>query len=129
MPILFGGGFPAPRHAILAALTIVAALLWLAPAEPAHAQTDNTRPTITLGPILNSPASGDTYRADEPITFNFTFSEPVVVSGKPCMRFTVGSKKRWAQYSSTTGGDTLAFTYTVKSDDRDDDGISLARTR
>ena len=127
---LSGNLIRAPRLALLAVLAIAAALLWLAPAEPTHAQTqtDNTRPTITFGPILNSPPTGDTYRSGDTITVAMTFSESVNVSGDPRVRLTIGKKKRWASYVATVGdGDTLQFAYTVKSKDKDEDGVSIGK--
>ena len=110
----------------LALLALAASLLWLPRAEPAQAQ-DGSRPTITAGPVItSSPASGDTYGKGEAIAVALTFSEAVTVEGEPRVRLDVGERKRWARYSSADGA-TLTFTYTVKGNDRDADGISIPR--
>ena len=108
------------------ALVLAATLLWL-PAEPAQAQEDTTRPTITAGPaITSSPASGDTYGEGETITVAVTFSETVTITGEPRVRLDVGERKRYARYSSADGA-TLTFTYTVKKVDADPDGIGIPK--
>ena len=54
-----------------------------------------------------------------------SFSETVTVTGEPRVRLEVGDRKRWARYSGGSGSATLAFAYTVKGSDRDDDGIHI----
>ena len=99
----------------------------------ARAQTANPvqaaePPSITAGPILNSPANGDTYGAGEEIVVALTFSEAVTVRGEPRLRLTIGDQRRWAGYDQTSeDGATLSFVYAVKTEDRDDDGISIRK--
>ena len=84
-------------------------------------------PSITDGPITNSPARGDTYGAGEEISVQLTFSEPVTVSGTPRLGIDIGDNRRWAEYEESAAGDTsLLFSYTVQADDRDADGLSIA---
>ena len=85
-------------------------------------------PSVTGGPILNAPQSGDTYGVGEEIIVSLTFSEPVTVSGKPRIGVIIGENRRWARYSeSSSGGATLVFAYEVKASDRDDDGVSIRK--
>ncbi len=102
--------------------------------EPTPAPTptpapDNGPPTIASGPVIaSSPASGDTYGKGETIEVSYTFSEAVIVTGAPRVRLFVGERKRWAHYSHAgNGGATLVFTYVVRPDDRDDDGVKVGR--
>ena len=93
-------------------------------ANPALAQPP--APSVTAGPILNSPASGGVYGAGEEIVVSLTFSAPVTVSGQPRLGLVIGDAARWATYGqSSQDGATLSFTYTVQTDDKDDDGLSV----
>ena len=122
----FAGLLPARRLPLLVLLALAAAFLWLPAADPTHAQ-DNGTPQVTAGPVITSaPASADTYGAGETITVAVTFSEAVAVTGEPRVRLEVGERKRWARYSGADGA-TLTFAYTVKGNDRDDDGISIPK--
>ena len=95
----------------------------------AASTTPQTEPAITAGPaITSSPATGDSYGKDEAIEVSMTFSEAVTVTGGPKVRLVVGERKRWAHYSrAENGGTTLVFAYSVKAEDRDDNGVSLPR--
>ena len=85
-------------------------------------------PSITRGPILNNPQSGETYGVGEEIVVSLTFSESVAVSGHPRLGLIIGENRRWAKYEQTaTDGATLVFAYEVKADDQDDDGISIGK--
>ena len=85
-------------------------------------------PSVIQGPVLNSPAVGDTYGGGEQIVVTLTFSEPVTVSGTPRLGVIIGENRRWARYSeSASGGATLVFSYTVQAADRDDDGIRIRK--
>ena len=84
---------------VLALLALAAALLRLAPVDPVQAQDDSAPAGITAGPaIISIPESGDAYGRREVVSVAFTFSQPVVVTGKPRLRLAIGSKKRWAKY-------------------------------
>ena len=91
--------------------------------------------TATVGEVsINStPASGDTYRADETIHVRVRFDEAVVVTGRPQLAVTVGSQERLARRSNCHRGGgpsgtcrRLGFRYVVVASDRDSDGISIA---
>ena len=87
----------------------------------------NDAPTITAGPtIVSSPASGDTYGKGEAIVVSVTFSEAVTVTGQPRVRLAMKQRTRWAQYDhSLRDGSTLVFAYTVRANNRDEDGVSI----
>ncbi len=116
-----------PALALLA-LAATAGLLWLPPADPAQAQ-GGSGAKVTAGPtITSSPQTGDTYRQGEAIAVAVTFSEAVTVSGEPRVRLAVGEQTRWARYvRSEPDGTRLVFAYTVKENDRDDDGVSIKK--
>ena len=80
--------------------------------------------------ITSSPASGDTYRHGETIDFAITFSGALDVEGQKNINLRVGSDNstnwRGAGYSSGSGTNTLTFSYTVKSEDLDSDGVRMA---
>ena len=66
----------------------------------------------------------------EAIRVAVTFSQPVVVAGEPCLRLTIGGKKRWAKYArSGKKGARLIFSCKVKSTDTDDDGVSIKKNQ
>ncbi len=112
-------------------LALAAALLSLTPADFALAQDDTSRPEINARPVLlSNPASGDTYRLGEMIIIGLTFSESVTVTGQPRLRIAVGDQVRWAIYNSAAReGTFLRFTYTVKDNDADADGISIGKNQ
>ena len=92
-------------------------------------------------PNSGPPDYNDTYGRGDDITFEVDFSEDVVRSGTPLLRFQIGDDQvnpvgnnRDARYKEsspectdvdTTNTCTLTFTYTVGSDDDDNDGISV----
>ncbi len=118
-----------PALALLV-LAAVAGLLWLPPADSAQAQAQGgAGAKVTAGPtITSSPASGDTYKKGEAIAVAVTFSEAVTVSGEPRVRLDIGEQTRWARYErSEADGTRLVFAYTVKENDRDDDGVSIKK--
>ena len=85
-------------------------------------------PVVTGVVFNNSPQSGDTYRVGEDISIGIRFSEPVIITGSPQLALTIGSNTRYATtYRDTTPRDFRSFRYTVQSEDRDDDGISITR--
>ena len=96
--------------------------------SPAEQSAEPEPPTVSAGPaIASSPASGDTYGKGEAIVISLTFSEAVTVTGEPRVRLAVGDRDRWARYSSGDGATTLTFAYTVRINDRDEDGVSLKK--
>ena len=82
---------------------------------------------VTNGVAMSStPNSGDTYKKDEKIHVQVTFSEKVTVSGTPQLTLKVGSVGKIADYTSGTGTASLVFGYTVVAGDTDTDGISIS---
>lgn len=70
--------------------------------------------------ILAAPATAAS------IPFTVASSEPVTVTGMPRIALQVGSDTRYADYLSTgSDGKTLTFSYAVKPNDFDADGITL----
>jgi len=108
---------------------------------------DSIVPTITAGPRISScppncgpPEGNDTYGLDDIIMFEVDFSEDVEVQGVPALRFQIGDdavtpadNNRSALLTGSsagcteadTGTCTLTFSYTVGSNDDDNDGISV----
>ena len=116
-----------PALALLV-LAAVAGLLRLPPADQAQAQAqDGERPRIIAGPTITSSPDGDAYGAGESITVAITYNETVIVTGSPRLRMVVGEGKRWAHYQSGSDSAILTFAYTVKAEDRDDDGIRFGK--
>ncbi len=98
---------------------------------PLEAQTghkvDGVVATASVA-IASSPASGDTYRADEDINIAVTFSEPVEVAAQSglTLALTVGAAAREAAFVRRNEDlRTLAFRYTVAYGDIDADGVSV----
>ena len=74
------------------------------------------------------------YRAGDEISVAVSFTLPIEVTGTPQLALQVGSRTREASfrrlirfdYRGDDGFTTLLFRYTVQSEDRDADGISIA---
>ncbi len=75
--------------------------------------------------IASTPARDETYGVGETIRFGATFSRAVEVDGNPALGLQVGSNWRSARYLWGSGTRRLAFGYTVRSEDRDEDGVSM----
>ena len=90
---------------------------------------------VTSVPTRWSDGSGssasvrDTYGAGERIEFIATFDSGVTVTGEPHLVFTVGETRKNAAYdaslSAAAGHGKMVFTYRVRPNDRDNDGIGL----
>jgi len=79
--------------------------------------TDATAPTVQS--VSSSTADG-TYKAGDVITINVLFSEAVTVNttgGTPQLTLETGSTDQTVSYSSGSGTNTLAFSYTVQNGD------------
>ena len=78
--------------------------------------------------IVSSPADNVYYEPGETVTVEATYMEPVTVTPSgtaPTLDLTIGENTRAAAYTGTSGdGKTLTFSYTVVSQDHDQDGIS-----
>ena len=62
------------------------------------------------------------------ILIHLTFSESLTVnemSGTPYINIQVGGQDREAYYSQLTGNNTIVFSYTIRSNDRDTDNITI----
>ena len=91
--------------------------------DPGQA-VDNVAPTVSSLRVASTPAAHDSYAPGETITMEVTFSEPVLVTGVPCLLINVGRElRRPAAYASGSGTDKLLFSYTVVAGDRDRRGI------
>ena len=92
--------------------------------------TRSVEPEITGMAVASDPGSDNTYATGDSIDVEVTFDIEVVVdttSGTPALSLTIGDATRNAAYSSTANGDlVLTFSYTVVSDDSDQNGISIA---
>ena len=79
--------------------------------------------------VISAPVSGDTYELGERIEIQVVFTRPVTVTGSPYLEFDLGSpdapQKARANFAGGDGTQDLVFGYTVRSDDRDDDGIEI----
>ena len=107
---------------------LVAALLAPLPSGPVWAAHAPAVAQIVAGPVFTStPEDGVAYSRGEDIVVSVTYSEPVTVSGKPVVRLAVGERQRLARFVRTEqGGTGLVFRYSVRTRDRDDDGVSIS---
>ncbi len=74
----------------------------------------------TLAPAVTavSAASADgSYKLGDTVTIELTFSEAVSVTGQPTLQLETGAVDRIATYSSGSGSNTIAFSYTVQAGD------------
>ena len=92
--------------------------------------TRSLEPMITAVTVASHPGSDNTYATGDAIDVEVTFDIEVAVdttNGTPSLALTIGDDTRDAAYSSTAAGDVvLTFSYSVASDDSDQDGISIA---
>ena len=87
-----------------------------------------TVPTVNAVAISSAPARGDTYGAGEAIAIQIGFTIPVVATGTPQVALAIGSRTRYATYSSGSGTSRLTFEYAALAIDIDDDGLSVGQT-
>ena len=77
----------------------------------------------------NTASVRDTYGAGERIAFVATFDSGVTVTGEPHLVFALGDTRKNAAYdaslSAAAGHGKMVFTYPVRSEDSDNDGIGL----
>jgi hypothetical protein len=81
---------------------------------------ETTQPTISN---ITLPTDA-TYKTDDAIEFTIHFSETVFVNGTPRMQLTLGNSTVYADYVSGHNSSDLLFSYTVVSNDEDNDGIN-----
>ena len=84
-------------------------------------------PRATAASVTSSPARGTTYGAGETVTVRLAMAEAVLVTGRPHVWLDVGVGRRQAVYSGAIGTSTtnLDFSYVVRSEDFDPDGVGL----
>ena len=71
--------------------------------------------------------SAGPYAAGDAIEVVAHFSQPVAVAGIPSLQLQVGGRSRAALYTAEGGdNDSKVFRYTVREEDRDEDGVSVA---
>ncbi len=75
---------------------------------------------------VSVPVAG-TYRTGDTLTFVVQYPLRVMFLGAPRLQLTIGDKTRFAEVVPGAQADGLIFRYTVALDDRDDDGIGLAK--
>ena len=94
------------------------------PGEFAHS-VDN-RPFIVAMSITSEPGADQTYRIDDTIRWETTWSIPVTVSGSPNLKVNIGQTTKDAPYADGSRTKTLAFEYKVLLGDADADGVNAA---
>ena len=92
-----------------------------------HHKVNAQRPTVRGVSVTSTPASGDTYAADETITVALAMNEDVRVTGAPSVMLDVGGAPRRMTYTGPIGTTTraLSFRYTTTRGDFDSDGVSI----
>ena len=98
--------------------------VWDGPGEFAHSV--DIRPFIVAMSITSDPGPDQTYRLDDTIRWETTWSIPVTVSGSPNLKFNIGQTTKDAPYADGSRTKTLAFEYEVLLGDADADGVSAA---
>ena len=93
--------------------------------EGSQSIPDETAPTVSSISITSDPGDDDTYGLGDAIEVTVTFSENVTVTGTPQLELDLGDTAKTADYSSTAGA-AVVFSYTVASDDNDNDGIAIS---
>ena len=83
-------------------------------------------PGVVRVSIAGAPVEGDTYQLGETIEAVVEFNLPVSVTGAPRLGLTLQNAVRPMEVALGTSGRFLHFFYTVQSDDRDTDGLSIA---
>ena len=99
----------------------------LAP-QPAH-RVDGVAPEgigVEALAITSDAGADRTYRVGDVVEVTVEFSDAVHVTGDPVVTLSVGAHSRPAAFAAGSGTRRLAFRYTVRSGDADEDGISIA---
>ena len=99
-------------------------IAYLGPGEFAHSV--DHRPFIVAMSITSDPGSDQTYRIDDTIRWETTWSIPVTVSGSPNLKVNIGQTTKDAPYADGSRTKTLAFEYKVLLGDADADGVNAA---
>ncbi len=91
-------------------------------------KVDSVSPTVVRVTVVSNPDTGDTYGVDEAIRVEVYFGNEVHVTedgGALSLVLSVGENLRSATLSGGSGTDTLTFSYVIRENDSDDDGISI----
>ena len=75
--------------------------------------------------IVSTPVANSTYGRNEEIRVQVNFDTEVNITGAVKLLLSIGDNDREATYAGGSGTSTLTFRYVVRSDDLDDDGISI----
>ena len=97
---------------------------WEGPREFDHSV--DHRPFIVAMSITSDPGVDQTYRIDDTIRWETTWSIPVTVSGSPNLKVNIGQTIKDAPYADGSRTDTLGFEYEVQAGDADADGVNAA---
>lgn len=103
-------------------LPAMAGLGVLLPGGSAEAQA---APSVVSIVFITSPALDDTYRRGEAIRVRVEFDRDVRTIGSAALPLTIGTQTRSA-WNDAELERFIAFSYTVREDDLDTDGISIA---
>ena len=117
-------GLTLPQGGTLRSAVGVDAALGL-PAAPVRIVDGSHNPPAKGTPVLAGRARHDTFRAGESFDVVVFWSKPVTITGTPTLAMQVGSVTRRLRLVSG-GGTQAVFRYTVRHDDRDPDGVSIA---
>ena len=71
--------------------------------------------------VSNISATNGNKKAGDTVSISISFSEAVSVSGSPRLLLETGTTDRYATYSSGSGSNNLAFSYTVQAGDTNND--------
>ena len=87
-------------------------------------KVDGVAPGGATVSIVSEAGEDDTYAAGDRIEMEVVFDEEIKVSGRPVLLVSIGSLTRRATLARTRP-QVLAFAYTVRPGDIDEDGISI----
>ena len=82
-------------------------------------------PKVERISFVSHPARGDTYELGESIEVDVEFDRAVTVGGTPRLALTIGTRTRRATFFLRSE-EYWGFFYTVRQEDQDADGISIA---
>ena len=89
-------------------------------AQATH-KVDGVKPHFSLSLMATSDGSDGFYQVDDELLARVTFSEQVIVNGKPQLTLNIGDETRTATWERSSFGDF--FTYEVQDGDQDSDGV------
>ena len=97
------------------------------PADKVDGSTTESTPPVVASVAVVSPAPGGSYGSGDRVSVEVSFSEPVVVTGRPQLELRIGAESRTASMASGVrrAPEIITFTYTVRSGDPGDEGIGI----